>query len=246
MERNPSRATRKFPKIFSVDEEQIRVPAFECLLTREKTDSISPSHGGFISMNKILTTLLFMLIATPCLTPAQQPMKKGDKAWTELEATLRDANLEWLCQGKYYKPNRQDCVDSRAKFWDDQFFDMNPGGGTQTKAQMVAAQTAGAKIYPDVVKGEGPNPTEFKLMAVYNNGNFAMAVDHTIFKIRLNGAGQPDFDHVAPNNRTDHWYLDETGKLAVVREVTYARVFVKKDGKWRPAVGASATLPMSK
>ena len=75
---------------------------------------------------------------------------------------------------------------------------------------------------------------------------FAMAVDHTIFKIRLNNAGQPDFDHVAPNNRTDHWYLDETGKLAVVREVTYARVFVKRDGKWRPAVGASSSLPMSK
>jgi hypothetical protein len=197
-------------------------------------------------MSKIRMLLLVALIAIPSLAPAQETMKKGDKAWTELEATLRDANLEWLCQGKYFKPKRQDCVDSRAKFWDDQFFEMNPGSGTQTKAQMVAGQTAGAKIYPDVVQGEGPNPTEFKLMGVYNNGTFAMAVDHTIFKIRLNNAGQPDFDHVAPNNRTDHWYLDETGKLAVVREVTYARVFVKKDGKWRPAVGASSSLPMSK
>ena len=197
-------------------------------------------------MSKIRFLLLVALMSMPSLVSAQQTMKKGDKAWTELEATLRDANLEWLCQGKYFKPMRQDCVDARAKYWDDQFFEMNPGSGTQTKAQMVAGQTAGAKTYPDVVQGEGPNPTEFKLMAVYNNGNFAMAVDHTIFKIRLNSAGQPDFDHVAPNNRTDHWYLDETGKLAVVREVTYARVFVKKDGKWRPAVGASATRPMSK
>jgi hypothetical protein len=174
-------------------------------------------------------------------------MKKGDKAWTELEATLRDANLKWLCQGKYYKPKRQDCVDARAKFWDDQFFEMNPGAsGTQTKAQMVEAQTKGAKTYTDVVRGEGPNPTEFTLMAVYNNGTFAMAVDHTLFKIRLNAQGQPDFEHVTAFPPTDHWYLDESGKLAVIREVTYARVFVKKDGEWRPAVGASSPRPPSK
>jgi hypothetical protein len=197
-------------------------------------------------MTKIHVVFVVALMAISSLASAQETMKKGDKAWTELEATLRDANLEWLCQGKYYKPKRQDCVDSRAKYWDDQFFEMNPGSGTQTKAQMVAGQTAGAKIYQDVVQGEGPNPTEFTLMAVYNNGTFAMAVDHTSFKVRLNSAGQPDFDHVAPNNRTDHWYLDETGKLAVVREVTYARIFVKKDGKWRPAVGASSPLPPSK
>jgi len=186
-------------------------------------------------------------MAISSLASAQETMKKGDKAWTELEATLRDANLKWLCQGKYYKPKRQDCVDLRAKYWDDQFFEMNPGAsGTQTKAQMVEGQTAGAKTYPDVVRGEGPNPTEFTLMAVYNNGTFAMAVDHTSFKIRLNAQGQPDFEHVSPFNKTDHWYLDETGKLAVVREVTYARVFVKKNGEWRPAVGASSPRAPSK
>ena len=198
-------------------------------------------------MTKIRLVCLLVLLATTSLGSAQETIKKGDKAWTELEATLRDANLKWLCQGKYYQPKRQDCVDLRAKYWDDQFFEMNPGAsGTQTKAQMVAAQTAGAKTYPDVVRGEGPNPTEFTLMSVYNNGTFAMAVDHTLFKIRLNAQGQPDFEHVSPANRTDHWYLDETGKLAVVREVTYARVFVKKNGEWRPAVGASSPRPPSK
>src|SRR4029077_8065398 len=198
-------------------------------------------------MTKIRVLILFFVMGFSCMAHAQEGMNKGDKAWTELEATLRDANMKWLCQGKYYKPKRQDCVDLRAKYCDDQFFEMNPGpSGTQTKAQMVAGQTAGAKTYPDVVRGEGPNPTEFRLMAVYNNGTFAMAVDHTIFKIRLNAEGKPDFDHVAPGNRTDHWYLDETGKLAVVREVTYARVFVKKDGEWRPAVGASSPRAMSK
>jgi hypothetical protein len=198
-------------------------------------------------MIKIRLVCLLLLLGTASLGSAQETMKKGDKAWTELEATLRDANLKWLCQGKYYKPKRQDCVDSRAKFWDDQFFEMNPGAsGTQTKAQMVAAQTAGAKTYTDVVRGEGPNPTEFTLMSVYNNGTFAMAVDHTLFKIRLNAQGQPDFEHVTSIAPSDHWYLDETGKLAVIREVTYARVFVKKDGEWRPAVGASSPRPPSK
>lgn len=198
-------------------------------------------------MTKIRVLFVTALMAVSMSVFAQETIKPGTKAWTVLEDTLRDADLKWLCQGKYYKPKRQDCVDLRAKYWDDQFFEMNPGpSGTQTKAQMVEGQTAGAKTYPDVVRGEGPNPTEFKLMAVYNNGTFAMAVDHTIFKIRLNAEGRPDFDHVAPGNRTDHWYLDETGKLAVVREVTYARVFVKKDGEWRPAVGASSPLPPSK
>lgn len=194
---------------------------------------------------RVLAVIALMAASSPVF--AQETFKPGTKAWTDLENTLRDANLKWLCQGKYYKPMRQDCVDLRAKYWDDQFFEMNPGPNTtQTKAQMVEAQTAGAKTYPDVVRGEGPNPTEFRLMSVYNNGTFAMAVDHTLFKIRLNAQGKPDFDHVAPNNRTDHWYLDENGKLAVVREVTYARVFVKKDGEWRPAVGASSPRPMSK
>jgi hypothetical protein len=195
-------------------------------------------------MTKLRVLFIVALMAISSLASAQETMKKGDKAWTDLEATLRDANLEWLCQGKYYKPKRQDCVDARAKFWDEQFFEINPGSGVQTKPEMVASQTAGAKTYVDVVRGEGPNPTEFKLMAVY--GNFAAAVDHTTFKVHLNAKGQPDFDHVAASFRSNHWYLDESGKLAVVREVTYARLFVKRNGKWRPAAGASSPLPPSK
>ncbi|MGH9648434.1 MAG: hypothetical protein ACRD4E_16640 [Bryobacteraceae bacterium] len=197
-------------------------------------------------MRNLRVLLVMVLMSVPTLASAQTTMKKGDKAWTQLEDTLREANLKWLCQGKYYKPHRQDCVDLRAKYWDDQFFEMNPGSGTQTKAQMVAGQTKGAATYPDVVQGEGPNPTEFTLMAVWNNGNFAMAVDHTLFKIRMNSAGQPDFEHSSPGYHTDHWYPDESGKLAVVREVTYARVFVKRNGEWRPAVGASSPRPPSK
>ena len=197
-------------------------------------------------MTKLRVLLVLAFLTVPSFVSAQQTMKKGDKEWTALENTLREADLEWLCQGKWFKPKRQDCVDSRAKYWDDQFFEINPGSDPQTKAQMVESQTAGSKIYPDVVRGEGPNPTDFKLMAVYGNGNFAAAVDHTSFKIRLNAQGKPDFEHAAPLYRTDHWFLDESGKLAVVKEVTYSRLFVKVNGKWRPACGASAPLPPSK
>src|SRR5581483_512772 len=101
----------------------------------------------------------------------------------------------------------------------------------QTKAEMVAGQTASSKTYPDVVRGEGPNPTDFKLMSVH--GDIAFAVDHTSFKVRLNAQGQPDFDHVSPSNRTGHWFLDESGKLAVVREVIFLRTFEKVNGRWR-------------
>ena len=109
-------------------------------------------------MKAIRVLFAVALMSITSSASAQTTMKKGGKAWTELEATLREANLKWLCQGKYFQPKRQDCVDARAKYWDDQFFEMNPGAsGTQTKAQMVAGQTAGAKTYPDVVRGEGPN-----------------------------------------------------------------------------------------
>lgn len=198
-------------------------------------------------MPKMRVLFVVALMTVSSLASAQDSakstMKKGDKAWTDLENTLREADLQWLCQGKYYKPKRQDCVDSRRKFWADQFFEINPGTGTQTKAEMYAGQTEGAKTYKDVVRGEGPNPTEFKLMAVY--GNVAMAVDHTSFKVRLNAEGQPDFEHTAPAFRSDHWYPDENGKLAVTREVTFLRVFVKENGTWRPAAGAAVPLPPS-
>src|SRR6266478_3709044 len=121
-------------------------------------------------MTKIRALFVVAFMAITSLASAQDPMtstmKKGDKAWTDLENTLREADLQWLCQGKY---------------WADQFFEINPGTATQTKAEMYAVQTEGAKTYTDVVRGEGPNPTEFKLMAVY--GNIAMAVDHTSFKV---------------------------------------------------------------
>jgi len=105
-------------------------------------------------------------------------------------------------------------VDFRAKYWADQFFEIYPSGQVQTKAEMVASQTAGI---PTHVPGVGPYPDNFKLMSVY--GNFAMATDHTRFKS-----------------------VDANGKVAFTSEVTFLRLFVKENGKWRPAGGAAVPI----
>ncbi|PYU70684.1 MAG: hypothetical protein DMG49_10910, partial [Acidobacteria bacterium] len=75
-----------------------------------------------------------------------------------LERTLADVNEQWLCAGQYYKPKAQDCVNFRAQYWADQFFEIGQSGKVQTKAEMVAGQTANAKAHSDVVRGQGPNP----------------------------------------------------------------------------------------
>lgn len=158
----------------------------------------------------VLAWFLFSSFSVPAL--AQQPIK-GAKSWTDLEKVLDDVNQQWLCSGAYYKPKRQDCVDFRAKFWADQFFEIGQTGRIQNKAEMVASQSAGAASTPDVVRGTGPNPQEFKLMAVY--GNIALATDHTIFKA-----------------------ADASGNLSVTSEARVLRMFVKEDGRWRPAGAA--------
>jgi hypothetical protein len=200
---------------------------------------------GRASVMKLHWVVVLLALACFSVPASAQEMKMGDKSWNDLEKTLEDVNLQWLCAGKYYKPKAQDCVNFRAQYWADQFFEMG-ANGLQTKAQMVAGQTASAKIYPDVAEGEGPNPTQFKLMAVYNNGNFAMAYDRTLFKVALNKQGQPDFEHSPTYLHTDHLYPDGSGRLMVTREVIFMRLFVKENGKWRPAAGASIPLPPAK
>ena len=139
-----------------------------------------------------------------------QGIKPGDKEWVALEKTLEDVNNQWLCAYQYYKPKAQDCVDFRAKFWPDQFFEIGRTGATQTKEQMVTLQTANASKNPDVVGGQGPNPQNFKLMSVY--GDIALATDHTVLK--------------AP---------DAKGNLVVTGEANVLRMFERENGKWRPA-----------
>jgi hypothetical protein len=164
------------------------------------------------------------LLALACFsapTSAQQTMKMGDKSWNDLEKTLDDVNQQWLCVGKYNKPKRQECVDFRAQYWSDQFFEVAPTGKVQTKAEMVASQTAGApaadKLNPKGIPGVGPNPQDFKLMAVY--GNIALGTDLTIFKT-----------------------IDAGGNLTVTSKAQVLRMFVKENGKWRPAGAVLGSL----
>jgi hypothetical protein len=165
----------------------------------------------------VLVLLVLSSFAAP--TFAQEAMKMGDKNWVALEKELDDVNNQWLCAGQYYKAKMQDCVNFRAQYWSDQFFEVGRTGNTQTKAQMVASQTAAAAKNPDVVRGTGPNPQDFKLMSVY--GNIALATDHTVFKT-----------------------ADAPGNVSVSGEANVLRMFVKENGKWRPA--GAVLIPASK
>jgi len=61
-------------------------------------------------MTKIRVLFVVAFMAITSLASAQDPMtstmKKGDKAWTDLENTLRE-RPPVAVQGKYYKPKRQ-------------------------------------------------------------------------------------------------------------------------------------------
>ena len=147
------------------------------------------------------------------LASAQDSMKKGDKGWTDLEKQLADINDQWVCAHKYHKNHAQDCVDFKNHIWPDTFFEISRQGEVTDKQEMVKRQTATATAHPVSPGDAGPNPQDFKLMAVY--GNVALATDHTVFKA-----------------------ADASGKIAVTDEATVLRMFVKLDGKWRPAGAA--------
>jgi hypothetical protein len=170
-------------------------------------------------MKYICGLVLALLFVTAVPSFAQGTMKKGDKNWVALEKQLDDVNNQWLCAGKYYKPKMQDCVNFRAGYWSDQFFEVGRTGMTQTKEQMVASQTAAATKAPDVVRGTGPNPQDFKLMSVY--GDIALATDFTVFKS-----------------------ADANGNVSVSGEANVLRMFVKENGKWRPA--GAVLIPVQK
>jgi hypothetical protein len=165
------------------------------------------------------TRLLFLvaLLAIPSLAGAQGSMKKGGKNWTNLEKLLEDINNQYLCAYKYHKDKAQDCVDFRNKIWPDSFFEITRQASIEDKEELLKIQTAGAAAHPDSAPGTGPNPQEFKLMAVY--GNVALATDRTVFKA-----------------------LDAGGKLVATDQVTALRAFVKLNGKWVPAVAVTVPL----
>ena len=170
-------------------------------------------------MHRIHLLLVIVILCVSPLAHAQESMKKGDKAWTELEKQLADVNDYWVCAHKYHKDHAQDCVDSKNNIWPSTFFEVSREGEVTDKQQMVKMQTARAKAVPTMPGDSGPNPQDFKLMAVY--GNFALATDHTVFKA-----------------------ADASGKIAVTDEANVLRIFVKLNGKWVPA--AAALVPIKK
>jgi hypothetical protein len=177
-----------------------------------KASNIVPL-GRRLAMNWIRVPLVLALMAVSSLAVAQDSMKKGDKGWTDLEKQLADINDQWVCAHKYHKNHAQDCVDFKNSIWPDKFFEISRQGEVTDKQEMVKRQTATATAHPVSPGDAGPNPQDFKLMAVY--GNVALATDHTVFKA-----------------------ADASGKIVVTDEATVLRMFVKLNGKWVPAGAA--------
>jgi len=164
-------------------------------------------------MTKFRVLLLMSCLAISSVAFCQQPMKKGDAQWKALEKTLSDVNNQWVCAYKYHKDHAQDCVDFKHQFWPEKFFEISREGEVTDKMEMVKRQTATATARPVSPGDAGPNPENFELRAVY--GNVALATDHTVFKS-----------------------ADASGKIGPNGVANVLRIFVKLDGKWRPAAAA--------
>jgi hypothetical protein len=170
-------------------------------------------------MTKVRVAFLILAMSFAGMAHAQEAMKKGDKAWTDLEKQLADINDQWVCAHKYHKNHAQDCVDFKNGIWPGTFFEVSMQGEVTDKAEMVKRQTATATAHPVSPGDAGPNPQDFQLRAVY--GNVAMATDHTVFKA-----------------------ADEQGNISVRAEANVLRIFVKQNGKWVPA--GAALVPIAK
>jgi len=152
-------------------------------------------------------------MAASALAMGQEPSKerptKGSKEWVEWEKVLWDADQQWLCSAGA-TPYHKD-YNECIEFRSKYWTDQFfeiSASGKVETKDEMIARQRAAHPRP----GVGPHPDDFKLMAVY--GNFALATDHTFLQ----------------RESTD-------GKLAGT-DVRVLRIFVKEDGKWRPAGGA--------
>jgi hypothetical protein len=170
-------------------------------------------------MTKIRILFVLGLMTISSLAFGQDAVKKGTPGWTDLEKQLADINDQWVCAHKYHKNHAQDCVDFKNNIWPDTFFEISMQGEVTDKREMVKRQTATATARPVSPGDAGPNPQDFKLMAVY--GNVALATDRTVFKV-----------------------ADDAGKISVRNEATVLRMFVRLNGKWVPA--GAALVPITK
>jgi ketosteroid isomerase-like protein len=111
-----------------------------------------------------------------------------------------------------YQKPYAECVKFRSGYWVEGFFEVQSAGTLRNKEEMVATQSAA-----NPATGVRPYPADFKFVAQY--GDVALGTDHTDFKTM-----RPD------------------GNYAFTADSHCLRVFVKQDGKWRPA--AAALVPV--
>jgi ketosteroid isomerase-like protein len=111
-----------------------------------------------------------------------------------------------------YQKPYAECVKFRSQYWVDGFFEVQSGGTLRNKQEMVATQSAA-----NPATGVRPYPADFKFVAQY--GDVALGTDHT------------DFKTIRPD-----------GSYAFTSDSHCLRVFVKQNGKWRPA--AAALVPV--
>jgi hypothetical protein len=140
---------------------------------------------------------------------AAQTPKMGSKEWTELEKTLWDVDQQWLCSGGA-TPYHQDYKECIE--FRNQFW-ANQFFEVSIKGEVqTKTQMIARQRAAHPSKGVGPHPKEFKLMAVYPN--FALATDHTFLQ------------------------SESTGGKVEGTDTRVLRMFVKEDGKWKPAGAA--------
>lgn len=135
--------------------------------------------------------------------------KMGSKEWTELEKTLWDVDQQWLCSGGA-TPYHQDYKEC-IEFRNQFWADQFFEVSIKGEVQTKSGMIARQRAaHPS--KGVGPHPKEFKLMAVYPN--FALATDHTFLQ------------------------SESTAGKVEGTDTRVLRMFVKEDGKWKPAGAA--------
>ena len=66
---------------------------------------------------------LFFLASCGPANNAPPAANQPSNSNADLEKVLEDVNNQWLCSGPYQKPYK-DCVESRSKYWVDQFFEV--------------------------------------------------------------------------------------------------------------------------
>lgn len=147
--------------------------------------------------------------------PGKQDASKKGKDWADLEKVLWDADQQWLCSAGA-TPYHKDYKEC-VEFRSKYWTDQFFEISIEGKVQTKAEMIARQRVaHPS--PGVGPHPDEFKLMAVY--GDVALATDHTFLQ----------------SESTD-------GKVHGT-DVRVLRMFVKENGKWRPA--GAALVPIIK